>query len=758
MNQNGNQDSSVFNNFAHREGLDVKSILGSIKKHRWIVALSFAVITGITYYVTYFSPELYRSSATIHVSSSNEAAEVLNQGNAGRVNLNQTTNSISYFNVLKNTGAYNQRFQDSLVAELTKYMSDSVARKAASSVNSAVMQIAFLKESNDFIALSAVTQDPVVSFAAVNVGASLLKEKTADIQRESFQSTLDFIDKQLAITSQNLQKTESNLQSLQEKTDIKIDPKLVGETANPMGKLVAMKDKITELETQIDLAESNLKIYDFEISKVSKKLKESSGVDIAEGGPTKDEELILKKIEDITNRLQNAQSEKEIADLQKQKSELENKRYEMFLSKYSLDESVVPSNEQEALKTLLAAKSQEEIRLYLTKGQLKYYSALINRINQLHPDLLENSIAISQLLRDKDIYSETQNSLIQQRETFRIRLYGITGGLKIIDPPRIRKNPIPKEVNNVIIAAILSLVLGIGLAVAIDFFDHSIKSKEDLISSFDLSVIGSIPHIATTGDPNSPLEKFKTRIKSREVEVDKNQLRKMAMISRLSPRSLASESYRSLRTNVQFASIDNPMKSLVITSPGPSEGKTTTSINLALSFAEMGHKVLLIDADLMKPKHHTLFDIDSSPGLVDLILNDLKFDEVVKKSGNLDVLPVGENPSAHAELFSSIKMAFFMNEVEKHYDIIIYDTPPILLLTDSLIIASKVDGVVLVVKQNATDRRAIGGAIDALHKVNANLLGLLLNQTHDEKSRYYNYSYEGYYYYSEPASDKETGA
>lgn len=758
MNQNGNKDSHAFNTFMHREGLDLKSILSSIRKHKWIVGLSFVIISGITYYVTFFSPDLYRSSATLYVSSSNEAAEVFNQGNAGRINVNQTTNSISYFNVLKNTRAYNQRFQDSLLAELKRYLPDSLSRKAASSVNSAVMQISFMKESNDFLSLAAVTQDPVVSFAAVNVGARLLKEKTADIQRESFQSTLDFIDKQLAITSQNLQKTESSLQNLQEKTDIKIDPKLVGESANPMGKLVAMKDKITELETQINLLESNLKIYDSEIAKVSKRLKESSGVDIVSSMTTREEELILKKIEAVTGKMKNASSEEELEGLQKQKSDLENKRYEIFLSKYSLDDSSVPNNEQEALKALLGSKSQEEIKLYLTRGQLKYYSALIDRINQLHPDLLESSVKMNQLMRDKQIHSETQNSLIQQRETFRIRLYGITGGLKIIDPPQIGKNPIPKEVNNVIIAAILSLFFGIGLAIAVDFFDHSIKSKEDLLLSFDLPVVGSIPHIATSREANRPMDKLKTRIKTREVEVDKNMLRKMAMISRLSPRSLASESYRSLRTNVQFASIDNPMKSLVITSPGPSEGKTTTSINLALSFAEMGHKVLLIDADLMKPKHHTLFDIESSPGLVDLILNDLKFGDVVKQSGNLDVLPVGENPSAHAELFSSIKMAFFMNEVEKHYDIIIYDTPPILLLTDSLIIASKVDGVVLVVKQNATDRRAIGGAIDALNKVNANVLGLLLNQTHDEKSRYYNYSYEGYYYYSESAADKESDA
>lgn len=217
------------------------------------------------------------------------------------------------------------------------------------------------------------------------------------------------------------------------------------------------------------------------------------------------------------------------------------------------------------------------------------------------------------------------------------------------------------------------------------------------------------------------------------------------------PKSPVSEAFRTLRTNIQFSSIDKPIESLVVTSSGPGEGKSTVSINIATTMAQMGKRVLLIDCDLRKPSLHRDFNIVSLKGLTNILVEDADYTDVlyeVEGIEGLDVIGSGPIPPNPAELLGSNKMKNFVEDMVEKYDMVILDAPPIGMVTDSAILSSIVDGTILVCAVGEADINATIRAKDLLDKVNANILGVVLNKVPINGSGYYKYHYSQYYDYS----------
>lgn len=220
------------------------------------------------------------------------------------------------------------------------------------------------------------------------------------------------------------------------------------------------------------------------------------------------------------------------------------------------------------------------------------------------------------------------------------------------------------------------------------------------------------------------------------------------VITHSDPKSPVSEAYRVLRTNIQYSGIDRQIKTIVVTSSGPMEGKTTTVVNLAVTFAQAGNRVLLIDSDMRKPKIHKVFMMPNSSGLTNLLALHDDYKLYVRSSDipNLDILPCGTIPHNPSELLSSRTMKEFMEEVKQDYNIIFMDAPPVGNVTDAAIISTFVDGTVLVASSGHVKIGALKHAKELLDKVNANILGVVLNQI-DKKSGsdyyYYQYSYYG---------------
>lgn len=207
-----------------------------------------------------------------------------------------------------------------------------------------------------------------------------------------------------------------------------------------------------------------------------------------------------------------------------------------------------------------------------------------------------------------------------------------------------------------------------------------------------------------------------------------------------SPRSVAAETYRTLRTNIQYSSFDKEYKSILITSSDPAEGKSTTAGNLALAYSQGESKVLLIDCDLRRPSLHKKFRVSNLIGLSDVLLGKAKLDEIMyKHNENLHVLTSGKVPPNPAEMLGSKSMKEFIEKVKGIYDCVILDAPPILAVTDAQILSTKVDGTVIVVRADKTKKEAVNGAIQLLKKVNANVIGTVLNDVDNSNNKYYYY-------------------
>ncbi len=206
------------------------------------------------------------------------------------------------------------------------------------------------------------------------------------------------------------------------------------------------------------------------------------------------------------------------------------------------------------------------------------------------------------------------------------------------------------------------------------------------------------------------------------------------------PRSMEAESYRKLRTNIQYSSIDKEIKSIVITSSGPKEGKSTVSGNLALSFSQNGKKVIIIDCDLRKPSMHRKFNISNLLGLSEVILGKETLNKAIQQyKSNVHILPSGKIPPNPAEMISSTTMTNLLEELKEKYDILILDSPPLDAVTDGQILSTKVDGTILVLKAEESKIEDVKEAKNLLNRVGANIIGLVINEVSYNKKKF---SYE----------------
>jgi len=218
---------------------------------------------------------------------------------------------------------------------------------------------------------------------------------------------------------------------------------------------------------------------------------------------------------------------------------------------------------------------------------------------------------------------------------------------------------------------------------------------------------------------------------------------KRKLIAKLEPKSPITEQYRTIRTNIQFASVDKEIKSITVTSSGPAEGKSTTIANLAVVFAQQGKKVLLIDADMRKPTVHYTLQLPNTIGLTNILTKQVSLKDAVRETDveGLFAVTSGPIPPNPAELLGSASMEQLIAEITDLFDLVLFDTPPLLVVTDAQILADKTDGTILVVSSGRTDREEAKKAKALVESTKGKLLGAILNNKKQDKSTHY------YYYY-----------
>jgi capsular exopolysaccharide synthesis family protein len=301
----------------------------------------------------------------------------------------------------------------------------------------------------------------------------------------------------------------------------------------------------------------------------------------------------------------------------------------------------------------------------------------------------------------------------------------------------------PNRRQDAMLAAALGLLLGVAVAVGLDRMDDSVRSPDDIAEQLNLPVLGMIPAIKVDADgrtaPSVTMER---------------------LVTHANPRSPVAEAYRSLRTNLAFARAREEVKTLVLTSPGPADGKSTTVANLAITFAQQGQRTLLVDADLRRAVLDKTFSVPRSPGLTEVIVGEAQLSTAVNATAvpNLFVLGSGHFPPNPSELLGSAAMRNVLREAKEQFEVILFDSPPLLAVTDAAVLATMVDGTVLVVRMGATARGAVRRALGQLQAVHGRVLGSVMNDVDLRKSSYYGgYGYAYYAYYGSEANGNGNG-
>ncbi|HEY52553.1 MAG TPA: polysaccharide biosynthesis tyrosine autokinase [Caldilineae bacterium] len=371
--------------------------------------------------------------------------------------------------------------------------------------------------------------------------------------------------------------------------------------------------------------------------------------------------------------------------------------------------------------------------------------SLQQQLEQLNKDVRNTEAAIEEisgegadaegrrtLLEDRLAqYRSSFGNVLAQLESIRLAEANATDTIIVVEPAVPPLRPVrPRVLMNTLLAAIVGAMIGLGAAFLIEYLDDTVKNPDDVGRVTGLSTLGVIAR-------------------------QKNEGAERGLVTVENPRSPVAEAYRTIRTSIQFSSIDKPIYSLVVTSAGPSEGKSTTAANLAVVMAQTGKKTVLIDADLRKPTQHKRFGLPNTVGLTGALLLEDEFEGIeylLTPSGvdNLWVITSGQLPHNPSELLGSQKLHQFAERLLQDYDFLIFDSPPALAVTDPAVLGQAMDGVLLVVDSGNTREPALMQTMREMEKVQAHVIGVALNRF---KARgdagYYYYYYNRYYSHDE---------
>jgi len=579
--------------------------------------------------------------------------------------------------------------------------------------------------------------DPQMAANVVNTLMQTYVENNFKARFESTMQASDWLSKQLVDLQMKVETSQEKLVRYQKEHEILgIDEK----------QNITMT-KLDELNKQLTSAESE-------------RMDKEASYRLVESG---DADSIISGAERLEDSGSNSQSSSQLLET------LRSKQAEIKIQAADLSTQFGPSypkltqlNNQ--LKEV-DAQIQGEMKKIVSKVRGQYTTALqrenmlgdaFERQKQEANKLNESAITYTLLKRDVETNRQLYEGLLEK-----LKQAGVSAGLKsnnfrIVDSARPPTAPIePNVPRNLLFAFVLGLTSGVGLAFLLEGLDNTVRTTEQAQMISGLASLGMIP-LGSKSAREGPTPKRLVIAASKEA---------VELVTQVRPQSQMAESYRALRTSLLLSNLGAPPKVIMVTSALPQEGKTTTSINVAVVLAQKGVRVLLIDADLRRPSIHKTLGMAPHIGLSNVLTGSTTIELAITHTSilpNLDVLTAGTPPPNPAELLASANMRDLLAQLREQYDHLVIDTPPSLSVTDGVVLSPRADAVVLVIRSGQTTKQALRRARDILAQVNAKVVGVLLNAV-DLRSPdyYYYYEYKGKYarYYHEGDSsehDEET--
>ena len=437
------------------------------------------------------------------------------------------------------------------------------------------------------------------------------------------------------------------------------------------------------------------------------------------------------------------------------------------------------------LKAKLDSMKEElksEIKKAVDAAESEYRSAL-KKEDSLE-DLLEtqrmdvvrmnsNAIFYNSLKIEVENMQRQLNSLIEMQKNTQVsaRLGGLkTSNISIIDKAEVPKGPVsPKKKKNLILAFLIGIFGGVGLCFLMESLDNTVKGPEDVEKLTGLPSLGVIPCLPPEGMKKKKRYGYYSKYKSSysygkenpESEETLPEIKEIELVNYLHPKFFISEDYRTVRTSILLSHAESPPKTIAFTSALPGEGKTATLANMAVAFSQLEEKVLVVDSDLRKPRLHRIFKVKNIGGLSGYLTGKVSIEDAVQKTNveNIWLIPSGPIPPNPAELLNSEKMKGMMDELKKRFDVILFDSPPLLVVVDAVIISSFVDGTVFIIEVGKTTRKPFLQAVEELKRAKAKVIGVLFNEVKAKGEGYYSpyyhyYRYRSHYYEEEEKEEQ----
>lgn len=361
-----------------------------------------------------------------------------------------------------------------------------------------------------------------------------------------------------------------------------------------------------------------------------------------------------------------------------------------------------------------------EIEALSYQTRLDALRALVGSYNTRLDSLPSTELQLTRLSRNATVASETYKMLRAKLEEARFKDSVSVGNVRIVDRALLPAEPIRPQKGFLLAAALaIGSVLGLGLAVFLEYLDDTVQATEDAEAALPLPVLAIVPWM--------------------------RKKKGVGLVTLQSPRSSFAEAYRSLRTNIRFLA-GSGVRTLVITSAGPGEGKSTTIVNLALVFSQSERRILLVDADMRRPSIHTILDLPNDRGLSTILAGEGRLADLVRNgpTPRLDVLTSGPTPLDPAEMLGSPAMAELLAEAKERYDLVIFDAPPVIAVTDACVLGARVEGVMMLVGLNKVTLKGLRHAYKLLQAANVKVWGMVLRGVRPDNDPYYYAYYHSY--------------
>ncbi len=700
----------------------LKDYISIIYRRMFVIIISVISLSLSTVFYVYKIEDVFESFSTLVIEEDNVVmSSVMNVG--GR--------SLSFYQGILNSRTFIELVVDSIGIDMferafPKFSKDDAYHYIRDNLTLRKTSYA------SFLRLNSRAKSRELAYFIATTSTDLFQKRCREVESEESRRAVVEIEKQLETIRNKLESAEHDYRTFKEQTGN------IFEGTTP--ELKTLQEAYAANLAQLGIKEADLKAEKIQLSRLEailtpvKKRKSPEVVKLRSRLQELEKERI--RLENLGIRLSSMSTiDREINEVEKQ------------LLQYKKSNTSKPAspNTVHQWQNLRKSVISKDAELALFKRRLSSYKKAINNYKKNNPDILSQSLELLRLKRAKEVYENIYNILLEKTEEQRIISASSGAGIKVVDIARMPDNPIPKnQTRYYILGVILGFALGLSLAFIQEFNDTTIKSNEDIERYFNLSVLGTIPHITYNKKEDIKVKRIISKSKKNQITTHYPR----HLLNFYGDESVTAEAYRSLRTNLSFVSPDNPLRCMLLTSAGPSEGKSLTVANLALAYAQMGKKTLLIDCDLRRPVMHYVFGVKREPGLSDLFVTDSDYDTVIKESGkeNLSIITAGTFTPNPAELIGSQMMATHIKYFKDNFDIVFFDTPPIIAVTDAPLLGTKLDGVLLVLRSHKTSREVAEQAVNNLRNVGVKCLGTVLNDI-NLSSRYSSYGYYKYYYH-----------